>query len=89
MKSERMGSAKLNLPSPTRRAPLFRISAGIAATEILGEGWFSSSRKGSWLASARKSYINYLVHGRIENAADVGFEDADLKLSYDLTPRQM
>jgi hypothetical protein len=72
----------------SRSAPLFRISAGIAATEILGEGWFSSSRKGSWLASARKSYINYLVHGRIENAADVGFEDADLKLSYDLTPRQ-
>ena len=72
----------------SRSAPLFRISAGIAATEVLGEGWFSSSQKGSWLASARKSYINYLVHGRIENAADVGFEDADLKLSYDLTPRQ-
>ena len=72
----------------SRRAPLFRISAGMAATEILGEGWFSSSRKGSWLASARKSYINYLVHGRIQGAADVGFEDADVKLSYDLTPRQ-
>ena len=72
----------------SRRAPLFRISAGIAATEILGEGWFSSSRKGSWLASARKSYINYLVHGRTADAADVGFEDADVKLSYDLTPRQ-
>ena len=72
----------------SRSAPLFRISAGIAASEILGEGWFSSSRKGSWLASARKSYVNYLVHGRIQNAADVGFEDADLKLSYDLTSRQ-
>jgi carboxypeptidase family protein len=72
----------------SRSAPLFRISAGIAASEILGEGWFGSSRKGSWLASARKSYINYLVHGRISNAADVGFEDADLKLSYDITPRQ-
>jgi len=72
----------------SRSAPLFRISAGIAASEILGEGWFSRSRKGSWLASARKSYINYLVHGRVSDAADVGFEDADLKLSYDLTPRQ-
>lgn len=72
----------------SRSAPLFRFSAGIAATEVLGEGWFSRSRKGSWLASARKSYINYLVHGRVENAADVGFEDADLKLSYDLSPRQ-
>ena len=72
----------------SRSAPMFRISAGIAASEILGEGWFSHSKKGSWLASARKSYINYLVHGRVSDAADVGFEDADLKLSYDLTPRQ-
>jgi hypothetical protein len=72
----------------SRSAPMFRLSAGIAASEILGEGWFSSSRKGSWLASARKSYINYLVHGRIQDAADVGFEDANLKLSYDLTSRQ-
>jgi hypothetical protein len=72
----------------SRSAPLFRITAGIAASEILGEGWFNSSRKGSWLASARKSYINYLIHGRIQDAANVGFEDADLKLSYDLTPRQ-
>jgi hypothetical protein len=72
----------------SRSSPLFRISAGIAASEVLGEGWFSSARKGSWLASARKSYINYLVHGRVSDAANVGFEDADLKLSYDLTPRQ-
>ena len=72
----------------SRSAPMFRITAGIAASEILGEGWFNSSRKGSWLASARKSYINYLIHGRIQDAANVGFEDADLKLSYDLTPRQ-
>ena len=72
----------------SRSAPLFRVSAGIAATEVLGEGWFGSSQRGSWLASVRKSYINYLVHGRIQDAADVGFEDADLKLSYDITPRQ-
>src|ERR1700746_3125392 len=72
----------------SRSAPLFRISAGIAATEVLGEGWFSSSRKGSWLASGPKSYNNYLIHGRVSAAADGGFEDADLKLSSDLTPRQ-
>ncbi|HVN17440.1 MAG TPA: TonB-dependent receptor [Dongiaceae bacterium] len=72
----------------SRTPPLFRITAGIAASEFLGEGWFRSSRKGSWLVSARKSYLNYLVHGRVQNAADVGFEDAALKLTYDLTPRQ-
>ncbi len=72
----------------SRGAPLFRISAGIAASEILGEGSLGRARKGSWLVSGRKSYINYLIQNRISNAANIGFEDADLKLSYDVTPRQ-
>jgi hypothetical protein len=72
----------------SRGSPLFRISAGIAASEILGEGGIGRARKGSWLLSARKSYINYLVHEREQAAADVGFYDGDLKLNYDLTPRQ-
>lgn len=72
----------------SRGAPLFRISAGIAASEILGEGGLGHSSKGSWLLSARKSYINYLIHGRVQATADVGFYDGDLKLNYDLTPRQ-
>jgi CarboxypepD_reg-like domain len=69
----------------SRGRPLFRVSAGIAASEILGEGALG---KGSWLLSARKSYINYLIKNRVQGAADVGFEDADMKLNYDLTPRQ-
>ena len=72
----------------SRGSPLFRISAGIAATEILAEGGLGRSQKGSWLASARKSYINYLIQGRVGDAADVGFEDADLRMSYDLTRHQ-
>jgi hypothetical protein len=72
----------------SRGSPLFRISAGIAASEILGEGGLGRARKGSWLLSARKSYINYLIESRVQNAADVVFEDGNLKLSYDLTPRQ-
>ncbi|MGP0020069.1 MAG: carboxypeptidase regulatory-like domain-containing protein [Candidatus Sulfotelmatobacter sp.] len=72
----------------SRGAPLFRLTAGIAASELLGEGGLGGERKGSWLVSARKSYINYLVQDRIQNAADVGFYDGDLKLNYDLAPRQ-
>jgi len=72
----------------SRTAPMVRISAGIAASDVLAEGGFGSSSKGSWLVSARKSYINYLVHSRIDNYDNIGYEDADLKLNYDLTPRQ-
>jgi hypothetical protein len=71
-----------------RAAPLFRITTGIAASEFLGEGGLGSKRKGSWLVSARKSYINYLVKNRIQDAPDIGFYDGDAKLNYDLTPRQ-
>jgi carboxypeptidase family protein len=72
----------------SRGAPLFRLTAGIAASELLGEGGLGSAGKGSWLVSARRSYINYLVRGRVANAADVDFYDGDLKLNYDLTSRQ-
>ena len=72
----------------SRAAPLFRITTGIAASEFLGEGRLGSASKGSWLVSARKSYINYLIRNRVQAAADVGFYDGDLKLNYDLTPRQ-
>jgi hypothetical protein len=72
----------------SRVAPLFRLSAGLADTDFEGEGALGNSRKGSWLASVRKSYINYLIGSRVQGGADVGFYDGSLKLSYDLTPRQ-
>jgi hypothetical protein len=72
----------------SRGAPLFRVTAGIAASEFLGEGELGRARRGSWLVSARKSYINYLIRNRVQGAADVGFYDGDVKLNYDLTPRQ-
>ena len=72
----------------SRGAPLFRFSAGIAASDLLAEGGFGHAHKGSWLISARKSYINYLVQNRVQSFTDIGFEDADVKVNYDLTPRQ-
>jgi hypothetical protein len=72
----------------SRGKPLFRLSAGIAASEILAEGGLGSARKGSWLVSARKSYINYLIKNRVQGAADVGFYDGDVKVIYDVAPRQ-
>lgn len=72
----------------SRGRPLFRLSAGIAASEFLGEGGIGSPGRGSWLVSARKSYINYLIQNRVQDVADVGFYDGDLKLNYDLSARQ-
>jgi hypothetical protein len=71
----------------SRSAPLFRASAGIADSDILGEGQLGGAKKGSWIASARKSYIGYLIRNRENDVQDVSFYDADLKLTYDFTPK--
>jgi len=73
----------------SRTRPLFRLTTGIADSEFLGEGSLGSASKGSWLASARKSYIGWLVQNRIgADFSDVSFYDADVKLSYDVAAGQ-
>ncbi|HWZ83408.1 MAG TPA: TonB-dependent receptor [Terriglobales bacterium] len=73
----------------SRTAPIFRASIGLADTELLGEGALGRRKRGSWLASARKSYLGYLLRNRLnENYVDVSFYDAALKLNYDLRPNQ-
>src|SRR6202158_1309289 len=73
----------------SRTAPFFRASIGLADTELLGEGELGKARKGSWLASARKSYLGYLTRSRLHDTSDdVSFYDGNLKLTYDLRPNQ-
>jgi TonB dependent receptor/CarboxypepD_reg-like domain len=73
----------------SRTKPLFTASIGMADSNVIGEGQLGEAHKGSWLASARKSYLGYLVQREGgDPGLDIGFEDADVKLSYDLTSRQ-
>ncbi len=73
----------------SRTAPIFRVSVGLADSELLGEGELGKAKKGSWLASARKSYLGYLLRGRFNDTSDdVSFYDGDLKLTYDVAPKQ-
>lgn len=73
----------------SRTKPVFRAAPGIADSEFLGEGALGESRRGSWLASFRKSYIGWLVRNRLGgDFADISFYDGDLKLNYDIAPGQ-
>jgi hypothetical protein len=67
----------------------FRGRAGLSGTSatILAEGPLASGR-GSWLMSARRSYLDLLLR-RIdpENTLAFGFTDAEGKAVMDLTPR--
>ena len=62
--------------------------SGTSASGVI-EGPIGGSHRGSWLVSLRKSYIDWLIR-RIDEDVDttIGFSDAQLKLVYDVTPRQ-
>lgn len=73
----------------SRTASVYRISAGLADSEVDGEGPLGTRKRGSWLASARKSYLGYLFRSRLNDTSDdVSFYDADLKLNYDIASNQ-
>jgi hypothetical protein len=67
----------------------FHGRAGLSGTSahFLGEGPLAGG-KGSWLASIRRSYLDYLIK-RIDPEAGFafGFVDAQARVTYDLGPR--
>lgn len=71
----------------TEGPPTFHFSAGLVDVEGLAEGGFSHSHHGTWLISARKSYTGYLDQFIDSNSfSNVGIYDANLKVTFDLTP---
>jgi hypothetical protein len=69
--------------------PLIHASTGIATSEVLGQGVFGPKHKATWLLGARKSYIGYLEEYFANTRfSQDGFYDANLKLTYDITPSQ-
>jgi carboxypeptidase-like protein len=73
----------------SRSGPLIRASVGVGYSDAVGEGRLGPGKRGSWLISARKSYVGYIVHKLIgADFADVSFYDGEGKIVYDLTPKQ-
>ena len=73
--------------SRDRQAVRVAVSGTNASTVI--EGPLGSARKGSWLVSVRKSYVDWLVRKISPDIeSTVGFTDTQAKVGYDLTPRQ-
>ncbi len=64
------------------------VSVGLIDTSAVVEGPLGSSKRGSWLIAARKSYLD-LVVGRLYPTQNLtfGFADAQSKLTYDLNGR--
>jgi hypothetical protein len=70
------------------RATLRAAVSGTSASTVL-EGPIGLSKRGSWLVSLRKSYVDWLIR-KIEPSIDstFGFADMQAKAAYDLTGRQ-
>jgi hypothetical protein len=65
-----------------------RVAVSAIAASAVAEGPIGRARRGSWLVTGRKSYIDWLIH-RIdpETTGTFGFVDTQAKAVYDLTPR--
>ena len=62
--------------------------SGTSASAVL-EGPLGPDKRGSWLVSVRKSYLDWLIR-KLDPESDtaVGFTDGQVKVTYDLTTRQ-
>ena len=72
-----------------RDAIAFRAEASFSNAGVTVEGPLDKAKRGSWLVSARKSYMQYIID-RVMTSADnslvFGLEDVQARLTYDLTP---
>ena len=61
--------------------------SGTSASAVV-EGPLGRERRGSWLVSARQSYLDLLLHRLSQEGLDFAFADAQAKLAYDRSPAQ-
>lgn len=73
----------------SRTQTSLRATASASNAGVMAEGPLGRDRRGSWLASARKSYFQYVIHrtAKEDPTFAFGFADAQGKLAYDLTKR--
>lgn len=65
-----------------------RLAVSGSNASVIAEGPLDARQRGSWIASARKSYADYLVHWiRKDSDLNMGFGDAQAKIAYDLSER--
>lgn len=65
-----------------------RLAVSGTNAAIVGEGPIGQAKKGSWLVSGRKSYLDLIIDRLREEGLSFGFSDVQAKLRYDISPRQ-
>ena len=65
-----------------------RLSVSGTSASAVVEGPVGRSKKGSWLLSGRKSYLDLVLDRLSDEGLSFGFADLQAKVRYDLTPGQ-
>ena len=72
----------------SRRQTAFRATASASNAGFLAEGPVGSAKKGSWLGSLRRSYLQYILRLTSDDSSQAfGFTDGQGRFTYDLTPK--
>jgi hypothetical protein len=71
-----------------RDRPRLRLGVSGTNASAVVEGPLGQGRRGSWLFSARKSYLDLLVRRLREDGLAFDFSDVQGKVVFDLSPRQ-
>ncbi len=68
----------------SRQRPQARAAVSGTNASVVAEGPLGRERRGSWLVSARQSYLDYLLHRlSASRGLDFAFADAQAKLAWD------
>jgi len=82
------GALDVHTRDGNRNGITFRASASASNAGFMAEGPLGRKKRGSWLAGVRKSYLQYIFARTFPSTNFIfGFEDAQGRLTYDLTPR--
>ena len=76
------------LRSGSRDRHQLRVAVGGTAASAVAEGPIGRSRRGSWLFSVRKSYLDALIDRLTDEGLGFSFSDLQGKAVYDVTSRQ-
>jgi outer membrane cobalamin receptor len=70
----------------SRDASYTRLDVDLLSASLTHEGAIGADKRGSYLVSARKSYLQYLTSKLANGSSSLGYTDLDVKLDYDLDP---
>jgi hypothetical protein len=84
---QRLGAAlEFNSSEGSRERTRYNLTASGTSAEVTSDGPLGASMRGSWLVSARRSYLDLFLKRVLRNSSQAfGFADLFSKVVYDLS----